>query len=180
MTIGEVVEKYPNAADLMSEFGLHCTGCHSNPYETIEAGVKGHGFSDQDLQLLLTELNKLENKQGQTVTVQTQASVSLTSNAAEEVKNMLDAQKKTGYGLKVKVIKGGCAGYMYEINFVKEANPGDITVESQGLKMFVDPGSVPHLQGVEIDYVAGLMNAGFKINNPNEKKACGCGSSVGF
>ena len=183
MMIGEVVEKYPNAADLMANFGLHCFGCHANPYETIEAGVLSHGFSEEALNELLKELNTLEQQENSkgTITMQTQQTqVQVTENAAEEIKNMLEAQKKTGYGLKVKVIRGGCAGYMYELNFVKAASPGDTTIESRGLKLFVDPQSAPLLEGCEIDYVAGLMNAGFKVNNPNEKKACGCGSSIGF
>ena len=57
MIIAEVVERYPAAAGLMENFGLHCFGCHANPFETIESGVLSHGFSEQEMDTLLTDLN---------------------------------------------------------------------------------------------------------------------------
>jgi len=178
MMIGEVVEKYPMAATLMEEFGLHCFGCHSNPSESIEAGVLSHGFSATEVEMLVTELNKLAVEPQ--VNKNSEGTVMVTETAAGEIKNLLESQKKADHGLKVKVVAGGCAGFKYEINFVKEPAQGDTTIESNGLKLFVDPQSMNYLKGCQIDYTSGLMNAGFKVINPNEKHACGCGSSIGF
>jgi len=183
MIIGEVVEKYPGASGLMANFGLHCFGCHANPYETIEDGVISHGFSETELNTLLIELNTLAEQSKKNTINQEHSQekiVSLTENAAAEVKNMLKMQGREGFGLTINVKSGGCAGFMYEINFAKEPSARDIVVEDQGLKLFVDPEAVEFVRGAQVEYVAGLMNAGFKVVNPNEKKACGCGSSIGF
>jgi len=50
-------------------------------------------------------------------------------------------------------------------------------VESNGVKLVVDLKSMVLLGGTEIDYVEGLMGAGFKFNNPNVKHSCACGES---
>ena len=181
MTIGEIVEKHPNAADLMANFGLHCMGCHTNPFETLESGVLSHGFSSDDLNMLLTELNTLEENKGrETITLTQPAPLTVSEAAAKEIKNLLEVQRKADHGLKVCVIPGGCAGFRYEISFVKEPTSNDLVVEDKGLKLFVDPTSAEFLAGAQIEYTAGLMGAGFKVTNPNEKKACGCGNSIGF
>ena len=176
MTIGEVVEQYPQAADVFTNFGLHCVGCHSNPFETIEGGTLGHGMPEEEMNNLLVELNKIISS-AKTSSI---TAMSVTENAALEIKNLLDSQRKSDHGLKIKVVPGGCAGYKYEINFVKAGAENDMVIEDKGLKLFIDPASSKMLQGCTIDYVAGLMGAGFKVLNPNEQKACGCGSSVGF
>jgi len=46
-TIGDLVQKYPKAAEVLLEYGLHCIGCHVSPFETIEQGFKGHGIDDE-------------------------------------------------------------------------------------------------------------------------------------
>jgi iron-sulfur cluster assembly accessory protein len=75
------------------------------------------------------------------------------------------------------VLGGGCSGFQYAMDFEKEPRPDDLTIEQDGIKVFVDPMSNMYLQGVTVDYVTGLQGAGFKFNNPNAKSTCGCGSS---
>ena len=57
MTIGDIVEKYPETTDIMMSFGLHCFGCHVNVYETLEQGIVSHGMEDATLQSMLDEIN---------------------------------------------------------------------------------------------------------------------------
>src|SRR3989344_3808161 len=59
MTMGEIIEKYPFASEVMLSYGLHCVGCHVNPYESLENGALGHGMSDEEIASLLQELNDL-------------------------------------------------------------------------------------------------------------------------
>ncbi len=105
--------------------------------------------------------------------------VSLTAKAAEKVKEYMKEENKDakdGYGLRVMVMPGGCAGYQYGLDFDKEQK-GDIVVKEQGLTLFVDKKSAGHLLGTTVDFVDGLHGAGFKISNPNAKQSCGCGNS---
>ena len=59
----------------------------------------------------------------------------------------------------------------------KEAKEDDVTVEEKGIKVFVDRKSMEKLDGSRVDYVEALQGAGFKIDNPNSTKSCGCGNS---
>lgn len=58
MTLGELVAKYPEAAEVMLKHGMHCIGCHMAAWETIEQGCKSHGMSVQDIEKMLKEMNR--------------------------------------------------------------------------------------------------------------------------
>jgi iron-sulfur cluster assembly accessory protein len=103
--------------------------------------------------------------------------VSLTAKAVEMVKDAMQREGLAGYGIRVGVMGGGCSGFQYSMDFEQAAKEGDITLEQDGIKLFVDSMSSMYLQGVTVDYVVGLQGAGFKFNNPNAKSTCGCGSS---
>lgn len=80
-------------------------------------------------------------------------------------------------GIRVGVSDGGCSGYQYNLDIVNVPQPGDL-VEQQGkVTIYVDPQSAPLLNGVEIDFVEGLLESGFKFSNPNATDSCGCGKS---
>lgn len=59
MTLGEVMQKYPETVEIMLQQGLHCIGCHIATYETIEQGAMGHGI---DPKKLIDEMNKAVGK----------------------------------------------------------------------------------------------------------------------
>ena len=65
----------------------------------------------------------------------------------------------------------------YGMSLEEEAMEGDETIEANGVKVVVDPRSIGYLDGATIDYVDSLMGGGFKIENPNAKSSCGCGTS---
>jgi iron-sulfur cluster assembly protein len=65
----------------------------------------------------------------------------------------------------------------YKLEFVDVADAGDYVFESNGVKIVVDPKSMPYLDGMELDYAREGLNEGFKFNNPNVKDQCGCGES---
>ena len=104
----------------------------------------------------------------------------LTAKAIEMVKDAIAREGLEGHGVRVGVLGGGCAGFQYSMDFEKEARPDDLTIEQEGVKVYVDPMSSMYLQGVTIDYVVGLQGAGFKFSNPNARTTCGCGSSFTY
>ena len=176
MTIGEVMEKYPGLADTMTQHGLHCVGCHVNPFESIEEGTLGHGMAEEELQKLLHALNMKADEVQKIMTEQ--PIVSITEKAATQVKMMLQQQQKSDHALRFRAVAGGCAGYQYEITFTKEKSPEDVVLDQHGLPVYIDKESASVVRGAEVDYVDGLVNAGFKIKN-TQKSGCGCGNSFG-
>ena len=80
-------------------------------------------------------------------------------------------------GLRLAVKTSGCSGFAYAIEFVDEPNPEDECFESEGVKIIVDPRSLPMLNGTQLDFVREGLNEGFKFNNPNASANCGCGES---
>jgi len=103
--------------------------------------------------------------------------VVFTPAAIEAVKNAIAQEGEPGDGLRVSVVGGGCSGYQYNLDFDKEARMGDTTISADGINIYVDAISAGYLKGTVIDFVSGLQGTGFKFNNPNAKRTCGCGSS---
>jgi iron-sulfur cluster assembly protein len=103
-------------------------------------------------------------------------SVSLTERAAAHVAKFLDKRGK-GMGLRLGVKTTGCSGLAYKLEYADAPNPEDQTFECFGVKVFVDPKSLPYIDGTELDFVREGLNEGFKFNNPNVKSECGCGES---
>jgi iron-sulfur cluster assembly accessory protein len=106
-----------------------------------------------------------------------EAIVSLTPKAAEMVQATMAKEGTCGFGLRVGVVGGGCSGFQYHLAFEESPAPDDTVYQQNGVTLFIDPTSQPHLQGVTLDYVTGLNGAGFKFLNPNASRTCGCGSS---
>ncbi len=103
-------------------------------------------------------------------------SISLTESAANRVKTFLNSRGR-GLGLRLGVRKTGCSGFAYVINYADEVNPGELTFEDRGVKVFVDPGSLSLLDGTIVDFVKQGLNEAFRFRNPNVKGECGCGES---
>ncbi len=103
--------------------------------------------------------------------------IEMTPKAVEMVKRAMVDQKLDGYTLRVGIVGGGCSGFNYDLDIVKETRPTDFKFDLDGLPVVIDPMSAQYLKGTQIDYVEGLQGAGFKFNNPNAKHTCGCGQS---
>ena len=106
--------------------------------------------------------------------------ITLTAKALEMVKDAMTREGLAGYGIRLGVVGGGCAGFQYSMDFENAAKDGDMSFEQEGITLYVDPMSSMYLQGVTIDYVVGLQGAGFKFSNPNARTTCGCGSSFSY
>jgi len=103
--------------------------------------------------------------------------ISVTDSAATHLRALLEEKgADAGSGLRLFVEKGGCAGWQYGMS-IDVVHEGDATVERDGMKFFVDVESGEKLRGSVIDYCDDLTGTGFRIQNPNAARSCGCGTS---
>lgn len=105
--------------------------------------------------------------------------VTLTETAAEKVRQLMERQERAGYGLRLKVVGGGCSGLQYQLMFDSEVRDWDQDFVQEGVRLLVDAKSAVYLAGATIDFVDDLNGSGFKIENPNATSTCGCGQSFG-
>ena len=103
--------------------------------------------------------------------------IKLTDNAAKRVNAILTGEKKEGYFLRVSVVGGGCSGMSYNLSFDNQEKEFDKIYESNGIKVVCDVKSWFYVKGTEIDISDDLLSGGFKLNNPNANRTCGCGTS---
>lgn len=103
--------------------------------------------------------------------------ISLTDNAALHLQQMLrEKDAAEGSGLRILVEKGGCAGWQYTMRIDQAASSDSVFVH-QGVALIVDPQSLEFLDHSQIDYVEALNDSGFRVENPNAARNCGCGTS---
>ena len=106
-----------------------------------------------------------------------QTPLTLTEAAATEVKSLLAEQERDDLYLRVYVAGGGCSGLQYGMALDENIEPGDEVFEHTGVRLVVDSTSLRYVNGAVVDYITTDMGGGFKIENPNATKSCGCGSS---
>ncbi len=104
--------------------------------------------------------------------------VKISEKAAEKIKYFAEKEGlKDNVGLRVAVKGGGCSGLTYDLAITDQERESDKIVEQYGVKVMVDKKSYIYLVGTELDFSDGLNGKGFIFENPNAKKACGCGTS---
>ena len=103
--------------------------------------------------------------------------VTLSAEAAEKAKALLDRDGSPDMVLRIAVQPGGCSGLRYELFFDDRSLDGDAVVEFGGVKLAVDRMSKPYLDGATIDFVDSIEKQGFTIDNPNAQNSCACGDS---
>jgi iron-sulfur cluster assembly accessory protein len=104
--------------------------------------------------------------------------INLTDNAAQEVRDILEQQgNPEGVALRIYVAGGGCSGLQYGMALDENVEEGDQFFQDKGVSVVIDPMSLKYITGSIVDYVTTPMGGGFKVENPNATKSCGCGSS---
>ena len=105
--------------------------------------------------------------------------IHVTPAAASKINELLAEENKLEAGLRVFVQGGGCSGFQYGLMIDEGEGDAstDAVIQSNGIKLLVDPISARYLQGAEVDFVDNITGGGFTIKNPNAKSTCGCGSS---
>ena len=102
--------------------------------------------------------------------------INVTDSAVSQLQTLVREQDDHTKGLRLVVEKGGCAGLQYGMS-LDHAQDGDQVIERGGVKVIVDAESAGYLEGVTLDYSDDLAGAGFRIQNPNAVRSCGCGTS---
>lgn len=179
MTIEDILASFPQKAQKLAQeltnAGLHCVGCQAATWETLEGGMLGHGYPEEEINKLVKKLNQVLAEKVDLMTI------NLTKRAADKLLEILKEEEKEGWHLRFGDKAAGCSGFEYVLDFSKKARPEDtVFVTPHGIEIHVHQGAVARLLGSEIDYVEGLNNAGFKITNPNAKSSCGCGKSQSY
>lgn len=105
--------------------------------------------------------------------------INVTPSAALKIGELLTEENKVEAGLRVFVQGGGCSGFQYGLMIDEGEGDAstDTVIESNGVKLLIDPISARYLKGAEVDFVDNITGGGFTIKNPNAKSTCGCGSS---
>jgi iron-sulfur cluster assembly accessory protein len=102
--------------------------------------------------------------------------LTITERAAKKIGQILKAEP-SGAMLRLSVLGGGCSGFQYKFDVENARADDDVLIERDGVMMLVDPVSLQYLAGSEVDFVDDLIGASFKVNNPQAKTSCGCGTS---
>ena len=104
--------------------------------------------------------------------------ISLTERAAQEVRDILEQQgDPDDVSLRIYVAGGGCSGLQYGMALDENVEEGDQFFNDQDIRVVIDPMSLKYIRGSIVDYVETPMGGGFKVENPNAVRSCGCGSS---
>ena len=103
--------------------------------------------------------------------------VTLSQNAAKRIAALCEMKGDSDLKFRIAVDGGGCSGFQYDFNLVKDTQDGDLVVERDGVTMLVDGLSLLYLTGSEVDFVEELAGSMFVVKNPNATASCGCGTS---
>lgn len=103
--------------------------------------------------------------------------IQMTDKAIQKVQAFATGSKEAeGKHLRIYVQGGGCSGFEYGFTF-DDLREDDQIVEQGGIKVLLDPISLPYLQGCTVDYLEDFRGSGFSVQNPNATGSCGCGHS---
>jgi len=171
MTIGEITQNYPQVIETLLSTGVHCIGCGAAYWETLEAGLKGHGMDDQRVEEVVIQLNKVLTKEPNQ-----ERDIDLTSKAAIKIKELMKKGSKGNF-LRLGISPGGCSGFSYRLSFDKGSKDTDMIFKEKGVSVLLDKSDFDQLKGIKIDFIDALEGSGFKISNPNATSSCGCGQS---
>lgn len=156
MRVGEIVLLLPEAESLLAEYGLHCSGCAMGGRETLEDGCQIHGFSQEDTEDLLADLNTLFQEQSHLP-----QKLTITEEAARVLGKILMKNKKRGHYLCVGLDEGG----KFFLEF-SQSLPSDAAIFSHqtvpSVRIFALPLTLRRIGGATIDY----RDERFKLDLP--------------
>ncbi len=179
--IGDVISQYPGSAQIMEDFGLHCTSCSVNAFEPLRLGALSHGLEEAVVDDLIERLNDLAAAKQKSLA----DGFYLSPRAADQVKKFAEMEDKAGYALRITAKDNNGMEPAYGMDFEKEPQKDDKALTFHGVTVLMDPESWKNLEGAEVDFLETSMGSGFKITNPQFKAggcgsgSCGCGTGHG-
>jgi iron-sulfur cluster assembly protein len=103
--------------------------------------------------------------------------IGVTPRAAEKAISLSAREGFPDPYLRIRVVAGGCSGFSYKLSFEEAGAPNDHLIEAHGLKVLIDPKSVPILAGSTLEFSDAMLGGGFRMNNPKAVHECACGES---
>ena len=104
--------------------------------------------------------------------------ITITPEAAEQIRNIRrENQIPDTHGLRIGIQGAGCCGPSYVLAFDDKVEATDRVFQSEGVSIYVDVENLEGLSGTTLEYIDGPNGKGFKFDNPNQSKSCGCGSN---
>lgn len=110
-------------------------------------------------------------------TSRTSDPIAVTEAAANRVRVLAEREGRPDPLLRLRVTAGGCSGFSYKLSLEDGPAEDDFTVEGFGVRVLIDPRSVPIVQGSTLDFSDALLGGGLKVRNPNATNECACGES---
>ena len=104
--------------------------------------------------------------------------IHVTENALKNIRSLQASMEAQGFGLRFGYTDGGCSGNKYIIEFEDAPEVDDLVFIFEDVQVFVNTNQMAKLKNSTIDWKESLMESGFDIDNPQAKRACGCGESV--
>ncbi len=195
MRFNKIVSVFPESIEIFKALKMDAVGCCTLPMDPLEDLMKKEGFSDQDIDQALTDINELKDQKALENSRKPEQSdykleeiqegnkkyhkiggLLFTDSAVHNVHNLADKA-----GLKIRLEAGGCSGYKYQFDFAETPEESEYTFAlSEKLKLFLDQFTYSKLYGSVVDFKIGLHDSGLQIHNPNLKNSCSCGVSFNF
>lgn len=182
MLIGDILNRLPESAQIMQDFGLHCTSCSVNVFEPLKMGAMSHGIAEEVVDEMILRINELAISRAGTSVYDRAAEggIYVTEFAAEKIKEFAKAEGKEDHGLQITAKENSGKEPIYAMDFIKKSEKNDKIFEFHGVQIFIDEESMQNLLGAEVDFIESPYGSGFKISNPNfragKKSACACSS----
>lgn len=129
MLIGDVINKYPELAEIMFDFGLHCIGCRVSGFETIEQGCQAHGLNEKKIEEMITKMNKKIDT--------SKDSLKISKEATEEL-----LTKLKGKGLRISE----------KIEIVENPEKDDKVLKDNDIKIFIAKNKIKDVKGKRLHF----------------------------
>lgn len=162
MRVGEIIALLPEAADIMTEYGMHCSSCSIGAVETLAEGCGMHGFEDEVVVELLDDLNTALQESPAKEHILT-----LTPEAAKQVQKVAEAENITTAVLHVVVDMTG--GFCLE--FAEKPVTGGKSfscAEVPSVSVSASDLVLNRIGGAVIDY----RDERFKLDLPEDSAGC--------
>jgi|FLOH01.1.fsa_nt_gi iron-sulfur cluster assembly protein len=185
MKIGDLVQEYPEATEILLDEGVHCVGCGAAFFETLEQGLQGHGKTDEEIAAVIKKMNESIVED-----TSSKDSITVTKGAVKKFKELIKEESKeskiTVVGVRIGLhTHEGChCGGKFTLDFEEKKSKNDEVIEIEGLKFLIDKDILDKVKGVKIEFMNGPEGEGFAITEPHKKKddhdhEAGCGDSCG-
>lgn len=175
MLIGDILSQYPEAAQIMEDYGLHCTGCSVNAFEPLKMGAMSHGMEEKTADEMISNLNDLAEARAKRVPTD---GIYVTERAVLKIKAFAKEEEKEGYALRITAKNNGGMEPEYAMDFEEKAKKTDKTFEFHEVTILLDKESFKNMQGAEVDFLETAQASGFKITNPKFTKGGDCSTGA--